>query len=118
MQRKTKRRSDAFAAERRRAAPYTRPDKISASMFPLVRGLHSNPLRSRAQVRILPGALFIGINSNTLAILNRDDARPVSCGNGEKFRPFPRAAPGGRTPARKPSAAANNNDGHQAVSLP
>jgi len=37
MQRKTKRRPDAFAAERRRAAPYTRPDKISASMFPLVR---------------------------------------------------------------------------------
>src|SRR6266487_2772649 len=47
MQRKTKRRPDAFAAERRRAAPYTRPDKISASMFPLVRATHSNPLRSR-----------------------------------------------------------------------
>jgi hypothetical protein len=48
-QRKTKRRPGAFAAERRRAAPYTRPDKISASMFLLVRGVHSNPLRSRAR---------------------------------------------------------------------
>jgi hypothetical protein len=47
MQRKTKRRPDAFAAERRRAAPYTRPDKISASMFPLVRATHGNGLRSR-----------------------------------------------------------------------
>ena len=47
MQRKTKRRPDAFAVERRRAAPDTRPDKISASMFPLVRGVHSNVLRSR-----------------------------------------------------------------------
>ena len=47
MQRKTKRWPDACAAERRRAAPYTRPDKISAGMCPLVRGVHSNPLRSR-----------------------------------------------------------------------
>jgi hypothetical protein len=47
MQRKTKRRPDACAAERRRAAPDMRPGKISASMFPLVRGIHSNPLRSR-----------------------------------------------------------------------
>jgi hypothetical protein len=47
MQRKTKRRPDAFAAERRRAAPYTRLDKTSASMFPLVRATFSNPLRSR-----------------------------------------------------------------------
>ena len=43
MQRKTNFRPDAFAADRRRAAPYTRPDKISASMFLLVRGVHSNP---------------------------------------------------------------------------
>ena len=47
MQRKTKRRPDAFAAERRRTAPYTRPDKISASTFPLVRATHSDGLRSR-----------------------------------------------------------------------
>jgi hypothetical protein len=47
MQRKTKRRLDAFAAERRRTAPYTRPDKISASMFPLVKRKHGNGLRSR-----------------------------------------------------------------------
>jgi hypothetical protein len=46
---KTKRRPDAFAAERRRSAPYTRPDKISASMFPLVRATHGNGLRSRAR---------------------------------------------------------------------
>ena len=49
MQRKANCRADAFAAERRRAAPHTRPDKISASMFPLVRAMHSNPLRSRAR---------------------------------------------------------------------
>lgn len=54
MQRKTKRRPDAFAAERRRAAPYTRPDKISASMFPLVRATHGNGLRSRERVRYVP----------------------------------------------------------------
>jgi hypothetical protein len=47
MQRKTKRWPDACASERRRAAPYTRPDKSSASMFLLVRGVHSNVLRSR-----------------------------------------------------------------------
>jgi hypothetical protein len=47
MQRKTKRQPDAFAAERRQAVSYTRPDKISASMFPLVRATHGNGLRSR-----------------------------------------------------------------------
>jgi hypothetical protein len=47
MQRKTKRRPGGFAAERRRAAPYARPDKISSTMFLLVRGVHNNPLRSR-----------------------------------------------------------------------
>src|SRR6266550_6008561 len=57
MQRKTKRRPDACAAERRRAAPDMRPGKISASTFRQVRAIQGNGLRSRAQVRILPGAL-------------------------------------------------------------
>jgi len=47
MQRKTKRRADAFAAERRRAAPYTRPAKISASTFRPVRAIQGHGLRSR-----------------------------------------------------------------------
>ena len=47
MQRKTKRRPDACAAERRRAAPYTRPDKISANTFRQVRAIQGNGLRSR-----------------------------------------------------------------------
>ena len=47
MQRKTKRRPDAFAAERRRAAPYTRPDKISANTFRQVTAILGNGLRSR-----------------------------------------------------------------------
>src|ERR1019366_1069840 len=48
------------------AVPGTRPDRTSASMFPQVRGLHSNPLGAASAGRILPGALVISINSNTL----------------------------------------------------
>jgi hypothetical protein len=49
MQRKTKRRAAAFAAECRRAAPDTRPDKISAGTFRRVRAIQGNGLRSRAR---------------------------------------------------------------------
>ena len=49
MQRKTKRRPDASAAECRRAAPYMRPGKISASTFWQVRAIQGNGLRSRAR---------------------------------------------------------------------
>jgi hypothetical protein len=46
-QAKTKRRPDACAAERRRAAPDTRPGKISANKFRQVRAIQGNGLRSR-----------------------------------------------------------------------
>jgi hypothetical protein len=41
----------------RRVAPDTRPGRTRATTFPLVRAIQGNGLRSRAQVRILPGAL-------------------------------------------------------------
>src|SRR4029077_12187769 len=51
MQRKTKRRPDACAAGRRRAAPDMRPGKISASTFGQVRAIRGNGLRSRCSCR-------------------------------------------------------------------
>jgi hypothetical protein len=39
-----------------------------------------------AQVRILPGTLVKGINPNTLTIVGRSEARPVTCGNAPAFR--------------------------------
>src|SRR6476660_273114 len=42
-----RRNAGRMPAERRWAGPYTCPVKISASMFPLVRGIHGNALRSR-----------------------------------------------------------------------
>jgi hypothetical protein len=87
MQRKTKRRPDACAAERRRTAPYTRPDKISASMFPLVRATHSNPLRSRERrFESCRGTLLNGINSNTSIILAESRLKPLTCGDTDAFR--------------------------------
>jgi hypothetical protein len=66
-----------------------------------------------AQVRILPGALFKGINSNSLTILGRLSARPVTCGNADAFRTWPPVRPRNQDPSRgKPSSAANHNDGH------
>lgn len=56
MQRETKRRADAFAAERRRAAPYTRPgqdlcEHVSAGQS----HTGTRTPEPRTQVRILPG---------------------------------------------------------------
>jgi hypothetical protein len=51
MQRKRKRRPDACAAERRRAAPHTRPAGTPAATFPLVSAIPGNGLRSRCSWR-------------------------------------------------------------------
>jgi hypothetical protein len=73
----------------------------------------------RAQVRILPGALVRGINSNTLTILARLNARPVTCRNADAFSILPPGRPRQQHPSRtKPSSAANCNDCRQAVALP
>jgi hypothetical protein len=66
-----------------------------------------------------PGGTAHRPNSNTLTILNRLGARPVTCENADAFRTLPPVRPRKQDPSRgKPSSAAKRNDGHQAVACP
>ena len=88
--------------------------RVSAGQGQLV----PRPPEPRAQVRILPGELFRGINSNTLTILNRLGARPVTCGNAQPFPTLrPIRAPKAHTGPERACSAAFGDNGRQAVAV-
>ena len=93
----------------RRAAPDTRPGRTSPGTFSLVRGVYSNPIRSRERrFESCRGALVRVINSNTLTILVRHEPEPVTCGNADTFRTLSPARPRKQDPSRASPAQRRN----------